>query len=812
MSGGDEVNDTIFKRLERFVEACIRHRAAVAGGYAILTIILLATALRVEIKTVFEDLLPRNHPYVQVHEQIKQTFGGSNLVSIMLEVEHGDIFNPAVLNKIRKVTTDLQRVDGANQYQIISLASKKLKEIRGSTDAIDLHPLMWPNVPQTVAEMAQLKEAVLRNPLVYGAYVSTDLKAALVTVDFYENAVDYSKIFPQVMAVAKSVQGDGVRVRVVGEPILYGWVNHYLPETLQIFLLTLCCMILLLFAVARTWRGTLLPLLAGTSSAIWALGAAKLFGFNLDPLVIVIAFLITARAISHSVQLVTRFDDELARGAESTTAAAKASMLQLFKPGMLGVIADAGCMIVVVLTPIPLLQKVAVIGTIWVLTIAMSACVLTPVLLSWIKRPQGYAHRFNISPVLERVLDLCVHVVTTRWRYAVLAGAGATFAVSAFYAFNLKVGDAEPGSPILWPHSDYNRDSAAINSQFQGADRMLVVFAGEKNEAIKEPAAMETMSQLQKFMSAQPEVGGSLSIADIIPSVKRVLREGNPRYHELGATAQENGELMYMFVSGADPGDMARFTDPQSRNAALAFYFRDHKGETIRTAVARVKEFAAAHPIAEGKYLLAGGLIGVLAAVNEVILSGQIESIALALLVLVLCCAVAYRSTVAGVFFMVPVVLANTVTFSYMAWQGIGMNISTLPVAALGIGLGVDYAFYIVDGIREELHDGGSLEHAIVASLRTAGKGVLITALTLTASVGLWWSSSLRFQADMGILMAIWLFVSAVSALFLMPAMVYVFRPDFIMAESGKPIPAPGPASGTEAAQQAEWEMRQQCS
>ncbi len=721
------MRDSLFKKLEVFVAGCIRHRVAVVVAYSLLTVSMLGAALRVEVKTVFDDLLPRNHPYIQVHERIKQTFGGSNLVSIMLEVDRGDIFSRPVLEKIQKVTKDLQQVDGVNQFQIISLAAKKLKEIRGSTDAIELRPLMWPEVPKSDTELAQLKAAVLKNPLVYGAYVSPDLKAALVTVDFYENAVDYKKIFPQIMAIADSVQGDGVKVRVVGEPILFGWVNHYLPETLQIFLLTVGCLILLLFTVARTWRGTFFPLLAGVSSAVWALGSAELFGFNLDPLVIVIAFLITARAISHSVQLVTRFDEELAKGAETTTAAAKASMLQLFKPGILGVIADAGCMIVVILTPIPLLQKVSIIGTIWVLTIAVSACVLTPVLLSWIKRPRGYAHPLDVSRVLQRILDLCTYVATSRWRYAVLVAASASFVVSGVYAFNLKVGDADPGSPILWPSSAYNKDAVAINSH------------------------------------------------------KRVLREGNPRYQELGATAQENGELMYMFVSGTDPGDIARFSDPQSKYAAVVLNFRDHKGETIRTAIARVKEFVGQHPVADGQYLLSGGLIGVLAAVNEVILAGQIESIALALLVLVICCAIAYRSTVAGIFFMVPVVLANTLTFSYMAWKGIGMNISTLPVAALGIGLGVDYAFYIVDGIREELHHHDDVARAIVTSLRTAGKGVLVTALTLIASVVLWWWSSLRFQADMGLLMAIWLSISAFSALFLMPAMVYVFRPDFII-------------------------------
>jgi len=266
------------------------------------------------------------------------------------------------------------------------------------------------------------------------------------------------------------------------------------------------------------------------------------------------------------------------------------------------------------------------------------------------------------------------------------------------------------------------------------------------------------------------------------------VREGNARYQELGNSADENGELVYMFVSGADPGDMDRYADPQALNGAVTLFFRDHQGETIRTAIARVKEYVAANPLQDADFLLAGGLVGVLAAVNEVIFAGQIEAIALALLVLVVCCMVTYRSTVAGMFFMVPVLLSNTLTFSYMAWKGIGMNINTLPVVALGIGLGVDYSFYIVDGIREELHHQKDVARAIMKSIATSGKGVLITALTLVTSVVLWSFSSLRLQADMGILIAIWLFISAASALFLMPAMVYVFRPEFIVGSKRHPI------------------------
>ena len=327
------MKDSVFIKLEHLIEACIRHRLIVTVVIGLITVLMAVSALRVDVKTVFADLSPRNHPYVKIHEKYQKDFGGSNVVSIMLEVDQGDIFNPKVLEKVKAITKKLELVDGANSFQIISLASKKLREIRASTDSMESKPVMWPDVPQTEEGLRQLKNAVLNNSMINEVYVSKDLKSTLITVDFYEDAVDYSKIFPQVNAIADSVRGDGVRVHVVGEPILFGWVNHYLSETYRILFLTISCLISLLFIVMRTWRGTLLPLFSGIVSAIWALGSAHLLGYNLDPLVIVIAFLITARAISHSVQLVMRFDQELAAGVDTTRAAASAAMLNLFKPG-----------------------------------------------------------------------------------------------------------------------------------------------------------------------------------------------------------------------------------------------------------------------------------------------------------------------------------------------------------------------------------------------------------------------------------------------------------------------------------------------
>ncbi|WP_455232849.1 efflux RND transporter permease subunit [Geopseudomonas aromaticivorans] len=785
--------------IERIAEFCIRRRAWVTGVLLTLTLILSWFALRIEVRTVFADMLPSRHEYVQTHEKFKDTFGGSNMVTIMFEVEEGDIFQTAVLDKVRSVTLGLREVSAVNQYQITSLASKKLKEVRASTAGIESRPLMWPDLPVDAEAMAELKRSVLRNPMVYGPYVSKDLQATLVTVDFIDRQVDYSKVFHEVRALIAKVDDGSVKIRVVGDPILYGWVNHYLPETIQLVLAALAVTLVMLFLLLRTWRGLFLPLLAGVVSAIWALGICRLLGIHFEPLVIVVAMLITSRAVSHSVQIVNRFDDEielLPPGADTSRTAARIALADLFRPGMLGVIADAACMAVVALSPIPMLQKLTVLSVVWVSTLTVSAVILTPVLLSFIRKPHGMAHPLNCLPGLRKVLDLAVLVCLSRARYAVLGVSLVVVVGAGLYALNLKIGDANPGSPILWPQAQYNQDSAAINARFEGVDRMFVVLGDDSRpDLVKGNEALQAMNSFQRFIEAQPEVGGSVSIADVLPQVNASLREGNPRYLELGDTGNLNGSLMAMLDSVSEPGDISRFADEHYANGSVTLMFRDRQGETIRTAVARIKEFIASHPLSEGQWHLAGGLIGVMAAVNEIILSSQIEAIALALLVLAVLCTLVYRSSVAGMLFMVPVIISNMLTFAFMTWKGIGMNINTVPVAALGIGLGVDYAFYIADRVKEEIAIGSSPEHAIRQALHSSGMGVIVTASVLILATLLWWVSSLRFQAEMGLLMAIWLSVSAFSALFVMPALIYVTRPRFIFGER-----APEPAASAQPA------------
>ncbi|WP_262880191.1 efflux RND transporter permease subunit [Pseudomonas paralcaligenes] len=788
----------LMTRTARLSAWAIRHRVLVLVVVGLLTLGFAATLAGLDIRTRFSDMVPHDHPYVKVHQKYQDSFAASNRVTILVKAKEGDIFRQEILGEVRRITYDLQQVEGVNPMQITSLASKKLKRVNASSEGIETRPLMWPDLPKDAQQMRELRQAVLNNPLVYGLFVDRELSSALIQVDFYDHLVDYAKIFPQIQAILDaSPVADQVSLHMVGEPILYGWVAHYLDETVGLAILSLAAMLVLLFVFSRTWRGTLLPLIAGVVSAIWALGIGTLLGYNFDPLVIVVAFIITARAFSHSVQMITRFDDLVQGEVLDARKAAEQTMRELFRPSMLGLYADAGAILCVMLTPIPLLHKVAIVGALWVMSIAVSAVFVTPALLSYIRRPQGHVHPLNLDGFMRAILAGAKWMVRSRARYWVAPVTLVALAGFMFEATRINVGDASDGSPILWADSPFNRDSALINQLYPGSEQMFVVLEGEELDAMKRPEVLDWMLRFSRYMERQPEIGGTVSLADIVIDIRRNLYEGNPRYGELGATRMENGELISFYMQGADPDDLTQFADVQFHNAAVTLFFRDHKGDTLRKATHYANQFIADNPIEGVEVKLFGGVLGIIAAVNEILLADQIEATALAFLVVVICCLCVYRSSVSGIFFIIPVLISNVVTFAFMAWQGIGMSISTLPVVALGIGLGVDYAFYIVDSMKEylEKHPDADPLDAVLQSLGSAGRGVLLTAFTLSAGVLFWSFSSLRFQAEMGMLIGLWLAVSALTSLFVMPSLALVFKPKFIFGhghpkearESGHP-------------------------
>ncbi len=766
--------------VSKFVSFVFRFRLAILVFIALGTGFFAFQTLTVPLVTVFDNLWPQNHPYMQLYNRIRDQFGGANIITVVVEAKNGDIFNHATLSKIKRITDSILLVQDVNYYQVYSIARSKTKSIHSSPAGITLEAVMWPDVPDTPEALERTKHRIFADDMIRGVLVSIDGSAAMITASLLERELNFKVIFDQVNAILDRERDAETNIYVGGEPILYGWIYSYKKEMVGIFLITVALILLVLFLYTNSLIGTVLPLVSATVSVFWGLGFFNLLGYNLDPLIMVIPFLISAMTLSHSVQLGERFAEEYANSGDKLVAA-EASMHALLRPGIASIVIGAGSVAVVFFMPIPLLQRLALAGCFWVLSIFVSVFVLNPILLSFFPRKKlnSTCLQMRITDALLSKIGVLSASPTGRMSILVVTFGIGFWGVGA--SSKVTIGDTHQGSPILWPDARYNQDVAAINQKFPGLDQMYVVFEGAEADAMKNPAVLDLMVEFQKTMEALPEIGATVSLADLLPRLHMVFRDDHPKWKVFPETQVSTGFLLNMLFANSDPGDMDKFVRYDGRDANITLYFKDHRGDTVRKAVAVAKQFFADRNPQGVQIRLAGGLIGALAAVNEVIARAEMLSVVLAFSLVFAFCAVTFRSLLAGVIFIFPLAISNVLTFAFMSVKGIGLNVNVLPIAALGIGLGVDYSLYIVSRIKEEVALGKGAQEAIVESCRTAGRGVVFTATTVTMSVITWYFfSSLRFQAEMGLLLALWMVFSMVGAMLLTPSMISLIQPRFV--------------------------------
>ncbi|MDX1733545.1 MAG: MMPL family transporter [Halioglobus sp.] len=765
-----------------------------------LVAILLATAFfasripYLEMYSNFADLLPQKHPYIQLHNEVKDTFGGANNVVMAISVEEGDIFTSDILSRIHRLTLGVDSLPGVNHNLVRSLTHRTVRKTwlteMGNMNSEAYYDPLKPELSEADAEKLRLD--VMANPTVYGLLVSPDLKSALIRGTFNEGQLDYVEIFRQlgklkedVEALRESEQAPGVHIYATGQPVLMGWVYSYLDQIMQIFLLTMAILLALLLAYFRTRAyGILLPLVGVLISATWGLGIVSMLGYNLDPLTLVIPFLITARAMSHGIQLVERYYLE-ALEAEDNHDAARRTFETLFRPGSLGIVSDAVGLLLISLGSSPINVKLGIYASIWAVSVIVTVLIAVPLVLSMLPLSKRTDH--STEREKKGIFATTAGLVSSRGgSAAILLFAAAVYVGGAALASRVQIGDSEPGSPILYPDHDYNVSSKNINSQFPGSEEMYVVARTSEPGGMKRPEVLRALQDFQIHMLKDPEMGGAKGMPDLVKQVNQILHNDDPRWAVIPEEASYVGGLMFAFMASSPiPGALKEFVDTDDQVANLVFYYKDHKGETLRRAIHMAKEWIndPANQVEGLELRLAGGPIGVTAAINEAAFQSNIVIIPAAMALIFLFVTVFYWSLHAGWLMFLVMTFCTVATYAYMGVVGIGIDVNTVPIIAVGIGVGIDYSIYMMDRVREETAKAaGNLEAGIRHAIATTGKAIAFTATALIGGVVMWaFVSELRFQADAALLLVVMLVLNAWAAAYLVPAWIVRFKPAFIV-------------------------------
>lgn len=768
--------EVVKKPIVRIVaEWLIKMRWPIVIVTFVLTAYLGVQSAQIYLAPNLTNMLPQNHPYVKTHNAIRDEFGGVNSFVIEVAVQEGDIFTHETLTKIKAITDTLLVETGVNRYKVISITARKAKQIRAGAWGMEILPVIYGEIPETDSskEMAELKQAVFSNDQYYRTLVSPDGKSAVILGEYGEWVTFFPEIQKRFEEFRLLYSDDNLSINIYGLPYLLGLIVEILPQMFGIFAVTLAIIFALFFLFFRSLRGTLAPILASLTSIVWALGFAGLLGINLDPMTIVVPFLILAIGSSHCAQKTKRFYEEFAARKDAKEAATE-TITWLLLPAFTAILTDIAAFGSLYFIPIRMIQDMAIVSMLGVSSIFFTDLALVPILFSLLPPPVGIVERHTRKGVLgESVLRLGkVSLGPGRW--VLLAGAAVIMIAAMVVGRRITVGDIHPGTPIFWEESRYNRDVAHISERFLGADPLYVVVEGEGKNAVLQPEVLKNMERFQRYINTDPGVGGSQSLVDILKRINEKIHEDDPKWGFIPDTAEETMNLMYMWWSGADPGDLDTFMTYDNRKANITVFCKDHKGETIRRVIARAKEFIVANPMDGARYRLAGGVVGVLAAVNEVLVEHQQRSVLWMLGFVFLCSALTFRSLLVGLFVMLPLGVGTFLMFAFMYLTDIDLNVNSIPIAALGIGVGVDYTLYIVSRLLDEYKERGSLVAAFEETLPSTGKTVAFTAGTFIAGCITWYFSAMKFQAMMGILLAFLFFVCMVTTITVAPGLVVV--------------------------------------
>ena len=728
-----------------------------------------------KIETHQYDFIPTNHSFISVQKILTDIFGGLNRVNIAIEAKNGDILKPSILEKVKNLAEEIQLLDEVDPRRVRSIFSHNIKHIEVHPDGFYVQRLLR-NVPSSPEEIAVLKKKILKNPLVYGPLISKDFKATLIQAEFRED-VSSKKIYSKINEIINRYHGDDVNIYISGRPILEGYIDAHLTSIIHVFSVTLVIILFLLFLAFQKKRGFLLPLLAASMSVVFSMATLNLLHLRLNPFTILLPFLIFVLTIAHSIQFMERYFEESSINRDKTQVG-YAVLSSLLNPIRASLFTDFLGFASLILIPIPAMRTIAILGSFGVLSIFITVVLFLPACFAVFSLPDVKKNNPNLG-LVEAILKKFISFWQKKWQRFLILLLFVFFFILAIYGLrHIEVGENEPGTSILYRDAPYNVAERKINDYFSGSNPYYILVEGKEPEALLKAEVIKEMDNLETFLRKNlKEAGYSLSIADYMKLMNLAIQH---RF-EVPKKDKTIGEYIFLYESNAFPGEFDVFITPDHRFANIRLDLKDCRGKTIEKAITLTEKWIKEnHNSPWVKFKYAGGLIGILGATNEVIKDGLFISMAVLSVLIFIRVALALRSFTGGLILFIPLIFSMAVTFGSFGLFHIPFTVATLPVAAMGTGLGIDFSIYLASRIKEEREKNKDLITAINQGVLTCGKAVFFTGTILTIGVISWLFSSLKLQAKLGGTLGFLLFLNMLSALIILPIFLLIFKPKFL--------------------------------
>ncbi|MCU0303740.1 MAG: MMPL family transporter [Thermoanaerobaculales bacterium] len=765
------------KYLENLIFA---RRRMVVVLFLALTVLMVWQATNLKIDAGFAKLLPLEHPYMKTYLEYRDAFGGANKVVIAVRAKDGDIFTPHFFRVLAELTDDVFFIPGVDRTRVMSLFTPNVRFTEVVEDGISGGNVIPDDFEASPEGLAQVRENILKSNYM-GRLVANDFSSALIVAELLEidpntgERLDYIGVADQLEAIRVKYSNHDVGVdfdyHIIGFAKVIGDIAAGASRVVLFFLIAFLITAIFVYVYSQSFRLTTIVVGCSLMAVIWQLGLLTLMGFGIDPMSILVPFLVFAIGVSHGVQMVSAFGAEVYEGAGSE-AAARATFRRLLVPGGIALLSDTIGFITIMLIDIQMIQEMAITASLGVAVIILTDLVLIPVLLSFTRLDEIFSLKLRRRHShMDPLWNSLARVAEPRWAAIITIVAVALFAVGTWKARQIKIGDLHPGVPELRADSQYNIDTDVITSHFAIGVDVITTIIEAHPEACTEHEVMTLIDDFEWTIRNVEGVQSVFGIGGVAKIINAGWNEGGLKWRVL----PRNPSTMAQAVTYIDTS--TGLLNGDCSVMPVYIYTADHKAETIDRVVAAVKAFSDRHGTEDLRFRLATGNVGVMAATNEAVSEAQFPMLLWVFAAIILLCLVTFRSLKATLAIVIPLALVSILAYALMAILEIGLKVSTLPVVALGVGIGVDYGIYIYSRFKSFLEKGQSIQEAYRSTLTVTGNGVVFTGITLAVGVATWIFAPIKFQADMGILLTFMFLVNMAGAIILLPALACWLKP-----------------------------------
>ena len=762
------------QRIENFV---FGFRAPILIILGIVTIVMGFYASRLQMTAGFEKMLPIGNSFIKTYFEYAPNFGGGNRVIVVLENKKGDIFNPKFLETLKHATDDVFYIPGVARHRVTSLWTPNTRYIAVTEQGLEAGDVIPADFKPDEASIRTVMQNVLRANLV-GRLVSTDFHSAMIAtelLDFHpetQKPLDYFKV---AKLLEKNIRdkyvSDDVDVKIVGFAKLVGDIADGAKSVVVFFAVAFVLTCLMLWLYCRSWILTIVTVGCSLSSLVWQFGVLHLMGYGLDPLAVLVPFLVFAIGVSHGVQQVNMAAAEMAAGLNKEQAA-RATFTFLLKPGTVALLTAMAGFATLYIIPIGMIKELAVTASIGVAFKLVSDLLMLPLMISYLAPPSDvYGAKVRKSmKAREKYWPYIAKFASPRFAFVFIGFCVVLGGVALYESRDRQIGDVHAGAGELWPNARYNTDSEYIAEHFKLGLNVMNVIVESKDVACIDYGKLHYIDKFSWDMQNVPGVQTVVSLPFVAKKINSMWQEGNPKWQAL----PRDPTALAQATSSVSSSTL--LVDTRCMTLGVQIFVADTKAKTVKTVTEAVEHWIATHPRDDLKMRIGTGNVTITSATNTVVEHSELPMLLYVYAVVMALVILVYREWRGALCCVIPLILSTIIGNWFLTAASIGLKISTLPVLAIAVGIGVDYGIYEYNRIQRYMRMGVSPYAAYLQALNDVGSATMFTGGTLAIGVSTWSFSALKFQADMGMLLTFMFVVNMIGAVTLLPALVTAFE------------------------------------